>query len=170
MLSDKIQEALNAQLNAELYSAYLYAAMAAYFRAANLAGFENWMRVQVQEELSHATKFYDFVNERGGRVRLAPIEGPPAEWDSPSAVFNHVLQHEQKVTGLINDLVDLAAAEKDHATDNFLRWFVAEQVEEEASAEAVRQKLKLGGAAGSALFILDADLGARVFTPPPAQA
>ena len=104
MIGKKMEKALNGQLNAELYSAYLYLSMEAYFEAANLAGFANWMRVQTQEEQFHAIKFYDYINERGGRVSLARIEAPPSQWDSPLAVFEAVLAHEQKVTGLINDL------------------------------------------------------------------
>jgi ferritin len=170
MLSDKMQKALNGQLNAELYSAYLYLSMSAYFAAEDLPGFANWMRVQTQEELVHALKFFDFVNERGGRVTLGPIEGPPTAWDSAQAAFEHVLAHEQKVTGLINELVTLAAEEKDHATHNFLQWFVAEQVEEESSANAVLQKVKLAGDAGGGVLMVDAELATRVFTPPAAEA
>ncbi len=166
MLSKKMQDALNGQLNAELYSAYLYASMSAYFESVNLRGFANWMRVQAQEEVVHAYKFYNFVNERGGRVVLRPIEGPPTEWDSPIAPFEAAYEHEQKVTGLINKLVDLAVSQKDHATNNFLQWFVTEQVEEEASANEVVQKLKLVGDARGGLFMLDRELGQRVFTPP----
>lgn len=167
MLSDKMQEALNGQLVAELYSAYLYLSMAAYFDAANLPGFANWMRVQAQEELTHGMRFYDFVNERNGRVVLGPIEGPPTEWDSPAAAFEHVLSHERKVTGLIHELVKLAAEEKDQATGDFLQWFVKEQVEEEESAEAVLRKVK---AAGAELAALDGELAARVFKPPAASS
>jgi ferritin len=170
MLSDKMEKALNGQLNAELYSAYLYLSMAAYFEAAALPGFANWMRVQVQEELLHATKFFDYVNGRDGRVTLAAIDGPPTEWDSPPAAFQHVLAHEQKVTGLIDGLVNLAAAEKDHGTHNFLQWFVGEQVEEESSANAVLQKVKLAGDSGGGMFMVDRELATRVFTPPAAPA
>jgi len=168
MLSEKVQEELNKQLNAELYSSYLYLSMSAYFQSLNLGGFANWMRVQAQEELVHAMKFYDFVNERDGRVTLRPVEGPPSEWDSPLAAFEHVYQHEQKVTGLINDLVNLAIGERDHATHNFLQWFVTEQVEEEASANDVVQRLKLLGDDKSGLLMLDRELAQRVFTMPAA--
>lgn len=168
MIDQRMQEALNKQLNAELYSAYLYLSMSAHFQSLNLAGFANWMRVQAQEELAHALKFYDYVNERGGRVVLQPVEAPPAAWDSPLAVFEHVYQHEQKVTGMINKLVDLAVEARDHATNNFLQWFVSEQVEEEASANEVVQKLKLAGDAASALFMIDRELAQRVFVPPAA--
>lgn len=169
MLSEKMQDALNGQLNAELYSAYLYVSMAAYFESANLPGFANWMRVQAQEEVTHAQKFYTYINERGSRVILRPIDGPPAEWDSPVAVFEAAYAHEQKVTGLISDLVNLAASENDHATNIFLQWFVTEQVEEEASADEVVQKLKLVGDVAGGLYMLDREMGQRVFTPPAAE-
>ncbi len=166
MIKEKIQSALNEQTNAEFFSAYLYLSMAAYFESVNLPGFANWMKVQVREELVHATKFYDFINERGGRVVLTAVEAPPAKWDSPLAAFKSAYEHEQKVTKLINNLVDLAAAEGDYTTNNFLQWFVTEQVEEEASADEVVQKLKLVGNEGAGLFILDRELGQRVFVPP----
>ncbi len=139
------------------------AGYAAHFQSVNLAGFAHWMRVQWQEELAHALKFYDYVNERGGRVVLQPVEAPPSTWDSPLALFEHVHQHEQKVTGMINKLVDLAVEIRDHATNNVLQWFVAEQVEEEASADEVVQKLKLVGDNPSALFMIDRELAQRVF-------
>ncbi|ADH84966.1 ferritin [Desulfurivibrio alkaliphilus] len=167
MLSQKMETALNQQVNAELYSSYLYLSMSAFFSGLNLGGSAHWMRLQAQEELNHALKIYDFVNERGGRVELSGIEAPLHQWDSPTAVFEEVLRHEQKVTGLINDLVDLAIAEKDHATNNFLQWFVAEQVEEEASANEVLQKMQLAVREGG-LFILDQELAKRV-PPPTAQ-
>jgi ferritin len=163
-----MEEALNGQINAELYSAYLYLSMESYFRSLNLSGFANWMRVQVQEELMHAIKIYDFVNECGGRVTLKAIEGPPTKWESPLAVFEAVYAHEQKVTGLINELVDLAIKEKDHATNTFLQWFVNEQVEEEDSADQVVQKLKMIKNDPGGLFLVDRELGQRVFTPPAA--
>ena len=166
MIKEKIEEALNLQLNAELFSSYLYLSMASYFESINLKGFANWMRVQTQEELVHAMKFYDFIIERGGKAVLAPIEGPPTTWESPLGVFENAYEHEQKVTGLINNLVDLSTAEQDHATNNFLQWFVAEQVEEEASADEVVQKIKLLGDASGGLFMLDRELAKRVFTPP----
>jgi ferritin len=170
MISRQIQDAFNNQLNAELYSAYLYLSMSAYFEAMNLKGFANWMRCQAQEEMVHAMKFYSFLNDRGGRVVLSAIEGPPVKWDSPLAAFEDAYRHEQKVTGLINNLVDLAMQEKDHSAGAFLQWFVTEQVEEEASADAVVQKLKLAGGQGAALFMIDAELATRVFTMPTTQA
>jgi ferritin len=169
MITKKMQEALNGQINAELYSAYLYLSMEAYFKSENLPGFANWMRAQTQEELMHAMKIYDFLNERGGRVILKPIEEPQAQWDSPLAAFEAAYKHEQKVTGLINDLVNLAIEEKDHATNSFLQWFVNEQVEEEASADEVVQKLKRVEKAPGGMFMIDQELGQRVFTPPTTQ-
>jgi ferritin len=170
MISRKMQDAFNQQLNAELYSAYLYLSMSAYFESMNLKGFANWMRCQVQEEMVHAMKFYSFIHDRGGRVVVSAIEGPPVKWNSPLKVFEDTYKHEQKVTSLINKLVDLAIKEKDHAAGTFLQWFVTEQVEEEASADAVAQKLKLAGGQGAALFMIDAELATRVFTMPTAQA
>ncbi|WP_456385435.1 ferritin [Desulfolithobacter sp.] len=166
MLKKKIQKALNEQINAEMYSAYLYLAMESYFQSISLAGFANWMRGQVQEELSHAMKLYDFVGERGGRVVLDAIGKPDSSWESPRAAFEHILRHEQLVTGLINDLVDLAEKEKDHATRIFLQWFVTEQVEEEATVGEIVDRLKLIGDDPSGLFFLDAELGKRVFQLP----
>ncbi len=168
MLTEKMQTALNGQLNAELYSSYLYLSMSAYLKSLNLNGFANWMRIQAQEELVHVMKFYDYINERDGRVSLTAVAAPPNEWDSAAAAFAHVYEHEQKVTRLINQLVNLAISEKDHASNNFLQWFISEQVEEEASVNAVVQKLKLMGDAPGGLFIIDQELAARVFTPPPA--
>lgn len=166
MIKGKVEKAINKQTNAELYSGYLYLSMSSYFSSINLNGFANWMRVQAQEEVMHAMKFYDYLIERGGRAITTAIEAPPTEWDSPLAVFEHTYEHEQKVTGLINDLVNLAIAEKDHATTAFLQWFVTEQVEEEASADEIVHKLKLIGDQGAGLLLLDQELGRRVFTPP----
>lgn len=168
MISDRIQQAFNEQINKELYSAYLYLSMAAYFQSINLQGFANWMKCQVQEELVHAMKFYSFINERNGTVLLAGLEAPPTRWDSPLAAFEDANSHERKVTSMINNLVDLAIEERDHASNAFLQWFVTEQVEEEASTDEVVQKLKLAGQDGSGLFMIDQELAARVFTMPPA--
>lgn len=161
-----MQGAMNEQINAELYSSYLYLAMSSYCSSVNLVGMATWMRAQVQEELFHAIKMYDFVGERGGRAIMGAIAQPPAEWDSALAVFENVLAHEQKVTGLINNLLDLAMAERDHATSIFLQWFVTEQVEEEANATGIVRKLKMIGHDASSLFALDQELGQRVFTIP----
>jgi ferritin len=161
MLADKMQKALNGQLNAELYSSYLYLSMNAYFKSVNLDGFANWMYYQAQEELEHSMKFYDFVIQRGGKVHLAQIQAPPTEWDGPLAVFEATLAHEQKVTGLINDLVEIALEEHDHATNIFLQWFVSEQVEEEESVGGVLEQLKLMGDAKGGLFMIDRELAKR---------
>ena len=166
MISKKMERALNDQVNAELYSAYLYLSMVAYFESVNLAGFAAWMKAQTQEEVMHAMKIYDFINERGGRVILTAIDTPPSEWDSPLAAFEAAYAHEQLVTGRINDLVNLAVEEKDHATNSFLQWFVNEQVEEETSVDDVVQNLKMAQDAPGALFMIDRELGRRVFTPP----
>lgn len=169
MVSKKMQETLNGQLNAELYSAYLYLAMAAYYEDSDLPGFANWMRVQAQEELTHAMKFYEYLIQRGSRVILDAIEQPQKEWESPLAASEHVLKHEKKVTGLINELVDLAVEEKDHATNNFLQWFVAEQVEEEESAGGVLQKVRLAADSSSGLLMVDSELAKRVFNAPSSE-
>jgi ferritin len=165
MLNPKIQDALNDQINAEIFSSYLYLSMSAYCESRNLKGMANWMRVQAQEEITHAMKFYGFVNDRGGRVVLTAIDGPETDWDSPLELFKDVYDHECKVSGLINDLVDLSIAEKDHATNALLQWFVAEQTEEEATAQETVDKLTLVGDSGTGLFMLDAELGQRTFVP-----
>ena len=166
MLSKKMEKALNGQINAEIYSSYMYLSMSAWFEQGGLAGLANWMRQQAQEEMFHAMKLFNFVNERGARVLLAAIDQPPADWKSALDVFQATLAHEQKVTGLINDLTNLALDERDHATNIFLQWFISEQVEEEAGVGAILDKLKLIGKDSSGLFALDQELGQRVFTPP----
>jgi len=166
MLSTQMEEAINKQINAEIYSSYLYLSMCAYFESTGLAGSASWMQQQAQEEMFHAMKMFSYVNERGGRVILQAVEQPQTEWTSASDVFANVLSHEQKVTGLINDLVNLALDERDHATNIFLQWFVSEQVEEEASAGDIVDKLKLIGNDANGLFMLDRELGQRQFTWP----
>ncbi|NIA23196.1 MAG: ferritin [Proteobacteria bacterium] len=166
MLNKKLEDAINAQINAELYSAYLYLSMAQYFEFTGLKGFANWMNVQFQEEQFHAFKFIDYINERGGRVLLKTIEQPKTEWNSPLEVMEDTLKHEEKVTSLINNLIDLSIEEKDHMTTNFLQWYIAEQVEEEGNDKEIIDKIKLVGDRGNGMFMLDKELGARVFTPP----
>ena len=166
MISPKMEKALNDQINAEMFSAYLYLAMVAYFQEKNLAGFANWMTVQNQEETFHAMKFFRYVTERGGRVALGAIDKPQFEWESPLAAMEAAQKHEAYITGRINDLMNLAIKEKDHATANFLNWFVAEQVEEEDSVNEVVQKLRLLGSDGGGLFMMDRDMATRVFTAP----
>lgn len=165
MLSDRMQKAINDQINAELYSSYMYAAMSMYFESVDMSGAAAWMKAQAGEELVHAGKFMDFVNERGGRVLLKAVEEPPAEWDSVLDAFKAALGHEEKVSSMINGLVTLAREERDHMTDNFLQWFVAEQVEEEASAAEVVRKLKLVGSSGGGMFMIDNELGRRGTAP-----
>ena len=166
MIGKKVEQALNAQLNSELYSAYLYLSMTAYFESVDLPGFANWMRIQTQEEQFHANKLFDHILDRGGKVKLHAIETPPTDWDSPLAVFEATLEHEQKVTASINDLVYLAREEKDNASEIFLQWFVSEQVEEEDSTGTILGQLKLIKDSPQALFIMDKEMAQRVFTPP----
>jgi ferritin len=162
-MNEKVEKALNEQINAELYSAYLYLAMSAYFEANNMPGFANWMYVQYQEETTHGLKLYKYIVERGGTVTLAPIQEPPKTWKDTQDVFSEVLKHEQLVTSLINNLVDLALVEKDHATNNMLQWFVAEQVEEEANAMTILGQIKMLTASKESVYLVDKELGARVF-------
>jgi ferritin len=161
MLSKKMEKALNEQINAELYSAYIYLSMAAWFESQNLSGFATWMKVQNREETGHAMKLFGFVAERRGRVTLMAVEEPAKEWKSPLAVFEATLEHEKHITGRIGDLVNQAIAEKDHATNAFLQWFVNEQVEEEAAADSIVQKLKMAEKSAGALLMLDHELGKR---------
>lgn len=169
MIKEKMNEAINEQINAELFSSYLYASMQHYFSSIGMPGAANWMRVQAIEEMTHAEKFSDYVNERGGRVVLKAIEAPQVEWDGPVSAFEAVLEHEMKVTSLINNLMDVAIAEKDHAAAMFLQWFVGEQVEEEASAQEVIDQLKLAGGSKGGMLMIDRELGQRTFTQPAAN-
>lgn len=163
MLSKKMQDALNEQINAELYSAYIYLSMSAYFEDANLSGFANWMRAQYQEEVAHAMRFYNYVHDRGGRVLLKEIAAPQTEWKSPVDVYEHTLEHERHVSALIHKLVDLANEENDHATHQMLQWFVEEQVEEEATAEQVLEELRLIGDNKGGLFMMNREMAQRQF-------
>lgn len=164
MMNSKIESAFNEQLNAELFSSYLYLSMAAYFEAHNFKGMAHWMRMQANEEHMHAMKFFNFINECSGRVTLTKIKDPKTEWNSPLDVFVDTCAHEREVTNLINDLVDLAIKEKNHAANTFLQWFVTEQIEEEATAQEIRDKLKLVGDSPVALFMIDQELGQRPAT------
>ncbi len=166
MLKENVEKALNEQINAELYSAYLYQAMAAYFEAESLDGFARWMDLQAEEEMFHARKFYDFVNERGGRVILEGIDKPKSDWNSSLEVFEESLAHEEKITAMINDLVALADEEKDYATRSFLQWFVDEQVEEEDSVGEIVHRLKLVGDSNQGIFMMNDKLGARTKSAP----
>lgn len=161
MLSKKIEEALNKQINEETTSAYTYLSMAAHLESKNLRGMASWMEQQASEELKHALKLYSFIHERGGRVKLAAVGAPQSEWESPLAVFEEAYKHELKISGLINHLMSSAISESDHATCAFLQWFVTEQVEEEAASLGVVEKFRLAGNHPSALYLLDKELGQR---------
>jgi ferritin len=161
MLKAPIEEALNEQLNAELYSEYLYLSMAAYYEEEGLVGFASWMRIQAEEEHGHAMRIYDFVIDRDGRVILDSIDAPPSEWSGPADAFEAAYEHEVEISGMIDDLVVLAREENDNATENMLQWFVAEQVEEEATARDILDKLNLVGEDGPGLLMVDQELGQR---------
>ena len=163
MLSKRIEKELNDQINAEYWSAYFYLSMAAYFENKNLPGFANWMKIQYQEEISHVMKFFNYVNERGGRVLLKPVDAVKTEWKDEIEVFEDTLNHEQKVTGLINNLVNIALEEKDHATNNILQWYVSEQVEEESGVDEILQQLKMMEGNKHGLLMLDRELKQRTF-------
>ncbi|MBF0120533.1 MAG: ferritin [Desulfobacterales bacterium] len=163
MLNEKVCEELNNQLNAELYSSYLYLSMSAFFKFINLGGFSSWIYVHAQEELLHAMKYYDFIKQRGGRVVLKEIKAPPKDWESPTLAFENVLEHELSVTKMINELVSITIKERDAASNVFIQWFVTEQAEEESKAKDVLGKLKLIGNAQGGLFMLDRELSLRKF-------
>ncbi len=167
MLHKDMEKALNDQIKWELWSGYLYLSMSSWFASKGLSGFASWMKNQAGEELFHATKMFDYVNERGGRVVLQTVEAPPSQWKSPREALAAGLAHEGEVTSRINNLVNLAVKLKDHATAGFLQWFVTEQVEEEASFGDVVNKMDLVGD-GGALYMLDKEVGARVFSWPAA--
>ncbi|MBP3254437.1 MAG: ferritin [Bacteroidales bacterium] len=161
MLSKKVEKALNKQINAEFWSAYLYLSMASCLDSKGFTGMSSWMRKQFAEEQEHATKLFDYVLDKGGRVLLEPIAKVETEWKDALDVFNATLKHEQKVTSMINDLCALAIAEKDYATESFLHWFVDEQVEEEKNAREIIDVLKLIGKDGYGLYRFDKELAAR---------
>ena len=161
MLGKEIQDAMNEQVKNEFYAAYQYLSMAAYCESENLPGFAHWMRTQAQEETQHAMKFYDFILDRNGRVVLQAVEEPVVEFGSPLEVFERALEHEQRVTAMINDLYGLAVRENDYASQTFMQWFVTEQVEEEKNAGDVVETLKMIGDRSEALFLLDRELGRR---------
>jgi ferritin len=164
-----MEQGFNDQVAAEFYSAHLYLSMAAYLESIDLPGFAHWMRIQYQEEVFHGMKMFEYVIERDGRSLVKSWEEPKAEWKNVLDVAEAVYKHEQHVTSLINNLVDIALAEKDHASQIFLQWFVNEQVEEEATAKGIIQQLKMLGDSKAGLFQIDRELGQRVFTPPAAE-
>jgi ferritin len=171
MLKKSIENAINQQINAEFHSAYLYLSMSSYCQSIGMAGCANWMKIQYQEELAHATHFFDYVLERGGRAILAPIAEVEVNFRSILHVFESTLAHEVKVTALINNLMDIAIKESDHATKSFLQWYVDEQVEEEANVEQILNNLKLINGEGQGLLMLDREMQTRVFVNPfPAKA
>jgi ferritin len=170
MLSKKLSSALNSQLNKEMYSAYLYLSMSSYAGSIGLKGTANWFMVQYQEEMVHAMKVYTFINSRGEHTELAAIAAPPSKFRNLLDMFEQTLAHEQTITASINELTDMALAEKDHATNIFLQWLVTEQIEEEENDRDIIGKLKLIGDNGQGLLMLDNELGARVFVPPPTTA
>lgn len=166
MLSQKMQSALNAQINAELWSAYLYLSMSMAAADKGLKGVANWFAIQFKEEQDHAQIFINYVLSRGGRVLLEPIAAVDTEWDSALAMFEQTLTHEQKVTSLINDLYNLAIEEKDHATRSMLTWFVDEQVEEEDSARDIIDQLRMIECNKLGLYMIDKEMAARVYSTP----
>ncbi len=164
MLSKKLLDAINDQMNFEIYSAHIYLGMAGYCADLGLSGFENWFLVQYEEELFHAKKFYGYINEKGSRVAVKGFEDPVNEYGSLLEVFETALSHEQKVTARIYNLMDIATDEREHATKSFLQWFIDEQVEEESNVSDLINKIKL--VKDSGLYLLDQELANRVFTPP----
>jgi ferritin len=166
MIKKEVLDALNEQINAESYSAYMYLSMAAYFENMGLSGFANWMRVQYQEESAHALKFFNYVTERGGKVVLKTIKQVPVEFDGIIDVYEKTLAHENHVSELINNLVNVAVKASDHASQSFLKWFVDEQVEEEANVEKILAMLKLINGQGNGIFMMDRELAQRVFVDP----
>lgn len=166
MINEKMEKAFNEQINKELFSSYLYLSMAAYFQNIGLSGFANWMRVQVQEENFHAMRMFDYVINRGGKVILEAIDKPDYEWKNPLHVYAETLKHEEYVTSLIYKLSDIADEVKDRSSISFLQWFIDEQVEEEATAGDIVSKLKLISENGDALYAMDKEFAARVYTPP----
>ncbi len=168
MINNKIQDAINAQINAELWSAYLYLSMSMHFEAEGHKGIANWFYVQYQEENAHARIFMNYINQRGGRVELKAIEAVPTEWKDVLDAFESTYAHEQKVTALINNLFALAEQEHDYATRDRINWFVSEQVEEEDNCRTLIDKVKLIGNDGMGLYMLDQELAARTYVAPAA--
>jgi ferritin len=161
MIKEKILKILNKQINEELYSSYLYLSMSNFFSLQNLDGFAKWMRMQSQEEYGHGMKIYDYILQRNGKATLAKIETPKAVWKSPLDVFQETLKHEQHISSCIHNIVNLAIQEKDHATTQFFQWFIGEQVEEEANAINIVEKMKMVGDNKNGIFMLDRELGQR---------
>jgi ferritin len=163
MISKKMEKALNEQINKEMYSAFLYMAMSADTKNRGLDGFANWFMVQYQEEMEHAMRIYNYINEQGGKVILDGIEKPPSSFNDPLDMFKKTLEHEQFITKSIHELVSLARQENDYATEIFLQWFVSEQIEEEANDNELIDKLKMVGNKGNGLYLVDRELAQRTF-------
>jgi ferritin len=161
MFSQKVQDAMNQQIKHEMYSAYMYLSMSAQCESDNLPGFASWLRHQAEEEMEHALKFYDFIHERNGKVSLYAIDQPPSQFGTPREIFEQVYAHEQKVTGLINQIYKVAIDENDYPSQVFLHWFINEQVEEESNSSQVLETLKMIGESSNGLFMLDHQLGKR---------
>jgi len=161
MMNSKVEKALNDQIHAELYSFYLYLSVSAWFKDRHLDGFGHWMNLQAQEEMEHGMKLFDYLIERGGRVRLKAIDAPPAEWESPADAVKAVLEHEKYITGRINDLVNISTTEGDHATTVMLHWYVSEQVEEESNADTLYNQVKMLEGSNHGLLMLDRELAGR---------
>lgn len=166
MLNNKLEEALNKQINAEFWSAYLYLSMSLNFENAGLSGIANWFKIQFQEEQAHAQIFMNYVNKRGGRVELMPIDAVPTKWETPLSAFEDTLKHEKVVTSLINNLFSLAEEVRDYASRDRIMWFVTEQVEEEDSANTIIEKLRRVGNDGMGLYMIDQELATRTYTAP----
>jgi ferritin len=166
MIKKEVLNAINEQINAESYSAYMYLSMAAYFEEMGLSGFANWMKIQYQEEAAHALKFFNYLTERNGRVVLKAVSQVPVDFDGIVDVFEKTLAHEIHVTELISNLMNVAMAANDHASQSFLKWFVDEQVEEEANVEKILAMLKLIGGKGDGIFMMDREFSQRVFLDP----
>ncbi|BCI62399.1 MULTISPECIES: ferritin [Bacteroidales] len=164
MISKKIEEALNAQINAEFWSAYLYLSMSANFAVKGNPGFANWFNIQFKEEQDHAQIFIKYLLSRGGKVVLSPIEAVKTEWESPLDAYKDTLEHEKKVTSMINNLYALASAENDYATQSMLKWFIDEQVEEEETAQGLIDSLTMIKDNGFGIYMLDKELSARTYT------
>ena len=165
MIHEKMEEEINKQINEEMYSAYLYMSMAAYFETLNLKGFANWMFVQYREETDHALKFYNYLKERGGKIKLMAIDEPPHEWKSPKDAFEATYKHEKHITERINHMIDVAEELRDRPTFNLLQWYIDEQVEEEANDEEIIGQLEIIGDNKHALLMLDRELSNRTYTP-----
>ena len=164
LLTGKVLTALNEQIKDELYAAYLYLAMAGYFKNMNLDGFARWFDLQRQEEINHGLKIFDYIYDRGAKAELKQLAAPPMSFSSPLDVAQQAFDHEREVTEKINDLYELAVQEKDYQTQALLQWFISEQIEEEKSALTIVERLKMVGGEAAALFMLDHEMGSRTAT------